>query len=104
LKIERVIITNSSVLEWALENDRKINDLLYNTIFDFSKSDKKSVTLLRLYSFSDKDQDGTDVVIDFKISKKELFETIDKLLKAYERYEEYEKCAEILKLQKSLVD
>ena len=104
MKIERVIITNSSVLEWALENDRKINDLLYNTIFDFSKSDKKSVTLLRLYSFSDKDQDGTDVVIDFKISKKELFETIDKLLKAYERYEEYEKCAEILKLQKSLVD
>jgi len=104
LKIERVVINNSSVVEWTLENDRKINDLLYDTIFEFSKSDKLSVTLLRIYSFSDKDQDGTDVVIDFKISKKELLETIDKLLKAYERYEEYEKCAEILKLQKSLVD
>lgn len=103
MKIERVIINNSSVLEWTLENDRKINDLLYNTVFDFSKSDKKSVTILRLYSFSDKSEDGMDVVIDFKISKSELTETIDKLLKSYEGYEEYEKCAEILKLQKSLV-
>lgn len=91
------------MLEWTLENDRKINDLLYNTVFDFSKSDKKSVTILRLYSFSDKSEDGMDVVIDFKISKSELTETIDKLLKSYEGYEEYEKCAEILKLQKSLV-
>ena len=104
MKIERVVINNSSVLEWTLENDRKINDLLYNTIFEFSKSDKLSVTLLRIYSFSDKSEGGMDVVTDFKISKKELSETIDKLLKAYEGYEEYEKCAEILKLQKSLVD
>jgi len=104
LKIERIVLTDSSILEWTLNNDKIINDLLYKNVFDFVKSDKTSVPILRIYSFSDKDEDGMDVVTDFTITKSEIGGTIQKLLEAYERYEEYEKCAKLLKLQKSLVE
>jgi hypothetical protein len=38
------------------------------------------------------------------ITKEELYDTVEKLLKAYEGDEYYERCAELLKLKNSLVD
>ena len=104
MKPEKVIIEESSILEWTLNNDKFINNLLYENVFPFVESDKTSVSILRIYSFYDKDEDGMDVVTDFTITKSQIKGTIQKLLKAYERYEEYEKCDKLLKLQKSLVE
>lgn len=91
-------------MQWSLENDYQINMAIYDNIFEFVKSDKSSYSVLRIYSFDDKDVDGTDIVTDFTITKSDLNGIIHKLLKSFERYEEYDKCAEILKLQRSLVD
>lgn len=104
MKTEKVVLEQSSILEWSLENDYKINMAIYDNIFEFVKSDKSSYSVLRIYSFDDKVMDGTDIVTDFTITKSELNGTIQKLLNSFERYEEYDKCAEILKLQRSLVD
>ena len=102
-KTKKVVLEESSIMEWSLENDYVINMAIYDNIFEFVKSDKSSYSVMRIYSFDDKDMDGTDIVTDFTITKSELNGTIDKLLKSFERYEEYDKCSEILKLQKSLV-
>lgn len=91
-------------MEWSLANDYKINMAIYDNIFEFVKSDKLSYSVIRIYSFDDKDVSGTDIVTDFTITKDELSGTIEKLLKSFEGYEEYDKCAKILKLQKSLVN
>lgn len=104
MKTEKVVLENSSIMEWSLENDYKINMAIYDNIFEFVKSDKLSYSVMRIYSFDDKDVDGTDIVTDFTITKGELNGTIEKLLKSFESYEEYDKCAKILKLQKSLVN
>jgi|SaaInlStandDraft_1057018.scaffolds.fasta_scaffold226987_2 predicted DNA-binding protein YlxM (UPF0122 family) len=103
-KTKKVVLEESSIMEWSLENDYVINMAIYDNIFEFVKSDKSSYSVMRIYSFDDKDMDGTDIVTDFTITKSELNGTIDKLLKSFERYEEYDKCSEILKLQKSLVE
>lgn len=91
-------------MEWSLANDYKINMAIYDNIFEFVKSDKLSYSVMRIYSFDDKDVSGTDIVTDFTITKDEISGTIEKLLKSFEGYEEYDKCAKILKLQKSLVN
>ena len=103
-KTKKVVLEESSIMEWSLENDYVINMAIYDNIFEFVKSDKSSYSVMRIYSFDDKDMDGTDIVTDFTITKSELNGTIDKLLKSFERYEEYDKCSEISKLQKSLVE
>ena len=104
MKTEKVILEDSSILDWSLENDYEINMAIYSNIFDFVKSDKSSYSVMRIYSFNDNSGDGTDIVTDFTITKSELSKTIAKLLKSFEGYEEYDKCSKILKLQKSLVE
>ena len=104
MKTQKIVLEESSILDWSVENDYFINSVLYDNVFDFVKSDKLSFSVLRIYSFDDKDSDGMDIVTDFTITKDTIDGTIDKLLKSFERYEEYDKCADILRLQKSLVD
>ena len=90
------------MITWSIENHYTINTALYDTIFDFVKSDEMSYPALRIYSFGDKDMDGMDVVTDFTILRKDMVVSIQKLLESFEGYEEYDKCAKILKLQQSL--
>ena len=90
------------MVTWSIENHYTINLALYDTIFDFVKSDKSSYPAMRIYSFGDKDMDGMDVVTDFTIVRKDMVVSIQKLLESFEGYEEYDKCAKILKLQQSL--
>ena len=104
MKTKKIILEETSIIEWSIENDYVINCALYDNIFEFVKSDIPSYSVMRIFSFDDKDMDGTDVVTDFTITKKEINGTIEKLLESFEGYEEYDKCAKILKLQKSLVE
>lgn len=104
MKTKKIILEETSIIEWSIENDYVINCALYDNIFEFVKSDKSSYSVMRIFSFDDKDMDGTDVVTDFNITKKEINGTITKLLESFEKYEEYDKCAKLLKLQKSLVE
>jgi len=98
----KIFVSNTSLVDWSKENDELINEALYDRIFDFVESDKMSVSILKLYSMSDIDSDGTDIVIDFKITKKEIKETIKKLIQSFEEYEHYERCSELVKLKNSL--
>ena len=102
MKTKKIIIEDESMVTWSIENHYIINLALYDTIFDFVKSDILSYPAMRIYSFGDKDMDGTDVVTDFTIVRTDMDMAIQKLLEAFEGYEEYDKCAKILKLQKSL--
>lgn len=104
MKTEKLFLTNASILEWVDSNRDKLNQLLYDNLFDFAESDKMSFSILRIYSFSDKDSNGTDIVTNLLITKEDIIDTIDKLLKAYESDEYYERCAELLKLKNSLVN
>lgn len=63
-----------------------------------------SFSIMRIYSFDDKDSNGMDIVTNLLITKDEVSDTIEKLLKAYESGEYYERCAELLKLKNSLVN
>jgi hypothetical protein len=104
LKTEKLYLNNDSILEWVESNRTKLNQLLYDNVFDFAKSDKMSFSIMRIYSFDDKDSNGMDIVTNLLITKDELPDTIEKLLKAYESDEYYERCAELLKLKNSLVN
>lgn len=104
MKTEKLYLNSDSILNWVESNRDKINQLLYDNIFDFAKSDKTSVPILRIYSFDDKDSYGTDIVTNLMITKEDLLDTIEKLLQAYVSDEYYERCAELLKLKNSLVN
>jgi len=99
---QKVVLEEESILEWAISNDYFVNAVLYKNVFDFMKTDKLSFSVMRIYSFDDKDNDGMDIVTDFTITKEGILGTIQKLIEAFERYEEYENCSELLKLEKSL--
>ncbi len=104
MKTKKLYLNNDSILKWVESNRHTINELLYDNVFDFAKSDKMSFSIMRIYSFDDKDSNGTDIVTNLMITKEELVDTVEKLLKAYEGDEYYERCAELLKLKNSLVD
>ena len=104
MKTKKLYLSNDSILKWVESNRDTINQLLYDNIFDFAESDKMSFSIMRIYSFDDKDSNGMDIVTNLLITKDELMDTIEKLLKAYESDEDYERCAELLKLKNSLVN
>ena len=104
MKTKKLILNNDSIVNWVESNRDIINQLLYDNLFDFVKSDKMSFSIMRIYSFDDKDSDGTDIVTNLLITKDDIFDTIEKLLKAYEGDEYYERCAELLKPKNNLVD
>ena len=104
MKTKKLILNNDSIVNWVESNRDIINQLLYDNLFDFVKSDKMSFSIMRIYSFDDTDSDGTDIVTNLLITKDDIFDTIEKLLKAYEGDEYYERCAELLKPKNNLVD
>ncbi len=90
--------------EWASDNKSTIMDAIYDNVFDFVRSNEEDRIVLRIIAGPKKlrrPQSINDLPmnVDFIISKEDIKETLEKLLEHCIEVEEYEKCAEIVKLQ-----
>jgi hypothetical protein len=90
--------------QWADANRGVIMDSIYSNVFDFIDSNEDDRVILQI---TPKIPQRTRIQIpaeqltnvDFIISKDDIDLTLHKMLEYYVEVEEYEKCAEILKLQ-----
>ena len=90
--------------EWANDNKSTIMNAIYENVFDFVRSNEEDRIVLRIIAGPKKirrPQSIEDIPmnVDFIISKEDIKETLQKLLEHCIEVEEYEKCAEIVKLQ-----
>ena len=90
--------------EWANDNKSTIMNAIYENVFEFIRSDEQDRIVLRIIAGPQKvrrPQSINDIPmnVDFIISKEDIKETLQKLLEHCIEVEEYEKCAEIVKLQ-----
>ena len=90
--------------EWASDNKSTIMDAIYDNVFDFVRSNEEDRIVLRIIAGptqTKKPRSINDLPmnVDFVISKEDIKETLEKLLEHCVEVEEYEKCAEIVKLQ-----
>ena len=90
--------------EWANDNKSTIMDAIYDNVFDFIKSKEEDRIVLRIIAGPKKmrrPQSIEDIPlnVDFIISREDIQETLQKLLEHCIEVEQYEKCAEIVKLQ-----
>ena len=90
--------------EWANDNKSTIMDAIYDNVFDFVRSNEEDRIVLRIIAGPQKvrrPQSINDLPmnVDFIISKEDIKETLEKLLEHCIEVEEYERCAEIVKLQ-----
>ena len=90
--------------EWASDNKSTIMNAIYDNVFDFVRSNEEDRIVLRIIAGPQKvrrPQSINDIPmnVDFIISKEDIKETLEKLLEHCIEVEEYEKCAEIVKLQ-----
>jgi hypothetical protein len=90
--------------EWAEKNRGIIMDSIYSNVFDFVQSkddDRIILQIIPILTKKSRIQRPAEppVKVDFIISKEDIDLTLDKMLEYYVEVEEYEKCAEILKLQ-----
>ena len=90
--------------EWANDNKSTIMNAIYENVFEFIRSDEEDRIVLRIIAGPQKvrrPQSINDIPmnVDFIISKEDIKETLEKLLEHCIEVEEYEKCAEIVKLQ-----
>jgi hypothetical protein len=90
--------------EWADENRGVIMDSIYSNVFDFVKStddDRIILQIIPIVTKRNRMQRPAEppVKVDFIISKEDIDLTLKKMLDYYIEVEEYEKCAEIYKLQ-----
>jgi len=92
------------IQQWAEENKGTIMDAIYENVSEFMASKEEDRIVLRIIAGPKKirrPQSINDVPmnVDFIISKEDIKETLQKLLEHCIEVEEYEKCAEIVKLQ-----
>jgi len=92
------------IQQWAEENKGTIMDAIYENVSEFMASKEEDRIVLRIIAGPKKvrrPQSINDVPmnVDFIISKQDINETLQKLLEHCIEFEEYEKCAEIVKLQ-----
>ena len=90
--------------EWANDNKSTIMDAIYENVFEFLESKEEDRIVLRIIAGPQKvrrPQSINDIPmnVDFIISKQDIHETLQKLLEHCIEVEEYERCAEIVKLQ-----
>ena len=90
--------------QWADANRGVIMDSIYSNVFDFidSKEDDRVILQItpKLPQRSRIQIPAEQLTnVDFIISKDDIDLTLHKMLEYYVEVEEYEKCAEILKLQ-----
>ena len=92
------------IQQWAEENKGTIMDAIYENVSEFMTSKEEDRIVLRIITGPKKirrPQSINDIPmnVDFIISKQDIHETLQKLLEHCIEVEEYEKCAEIVKLQ-----
>ena len=92
------------IQQWAEENKGTIVDAIYENVSEFMESKEEDRIVLRIITAPKKvrrPQSIEDIPmnVDFIISKQDIHETLQKLLEHCIEVEEYEKCAEIVKLQ-----
>jgi len=90
--------------EWASDNKSTIMNAIYDNVFEFIRSNEEDRIVLRIIAGPKqvrRPQSINDISmnVDFIISKEDIKETLEKLLEHCIEVEEYEKCAEIVKLQ-----
>lgn len=90
--------------EWAMDNKSTIMNAIYDNVFDFVRSNEEDRIVLRIIAGptqTKKPRSINDLPmnVDFVISREDIKETLEKLLEHCVEVEEYEKCAEIVKLQ-----
>jgi hypothetical protein len=91
--------------EWADTNKRVIMDSIYSNVFDFVESEENDRVVLQVSPKPQKVRrltltpSNVPVNVDFIISKDDIELTLRKMMEYYIEVEEYERCAEILKLQ-----
>ena len=92
------------IQQWAEENKGTIMDAIYENVSEFMASKEEDRIVLRIITGPKKlrrPQSIEDIPmnVDFIISREDIKETLQKLLEHCIEVEEYEKCAEIVKLQ-----
>jgi hypothetical protein len=108
LKPEEIYIDMSVPIPvWAEENRDTIMNALYKNIFDFVENKEDRRCVLRVISQLKTHKESqklkrNGVKVEFVVAKNDIEETIDKLIEHLEDIEEYEKCAELVKLKKKL--
>ena len=92
------------IQQWAEENKGTIMDAIYENVSEFMTSKEEDRIVLRIIAGPQKVRrphsiNDIPMNVDFIISKEDIKETLEKLLEHCIEVEEYEKCAEIVKLQ-----
>jgi len=97
---------NIPIETWVDENKCIIMNSIYENVFEFVDSEENDRIILQIHPDMGKEKnrrrinsDQSPVNVDFIISKLDIDLTIKKLLEHMIEIEEYEKCAEIVKLQ-----
>jgi hypothetical protein len=90
--------------QWADANKGVIMDSIYSNVFDFLESQEDDRIILSVSpKIGNKPRISRTIEppvnVDFIISKDDIDLTLKKMMDYYIEVEEYEKCAEILKLQ-----
>lgn len=94
--------------EWVEDNKDVVLNSLYENLPDFIDGDEPTKLVLKLIvkpSFQ-RGRMGLDsgLAFEFMLVKNELEDTIEGLLNHFIQTEEYEKCAELVKLKKKYLD
>jgi hypothetical protein len=100
---------NTPIERWADANKGVIMDSIYENVFEFMDSDEDDRIILQVQPVKEQERMikgsvrklniESPINVDFIISKDDIQLTLKKLLEHYVEIEEYEKCAEIVKLQ-----
>lgn len=100
---------NTPIERWADANKGVIMDSIYENVFEFMDSDEDDRVILQVQPVKEQERMikgsvrklniESPINVDFIISKDDIQLTLKKLLEHYVEIEEYEKCAEIVKLQ-----
>lgn len=104
LNYKKIYIENgSSMEEWIEDNKDVVLNSLYDSLAEFIDSDEATRLVLKLIIKPSNLRgripfDG--MAFEFMLVKNELEETMEGLLNHFVETEEYEKCAQIVKLQK----
>ncbi len=100
---------NTPIEQWAENNKGVIMDSIYDNVFEFMDSDEEDRVILQVQPVKEQERRikgsmrtfklESPINVDFIISKDDIQLTLRKLLEYYIEVEEYERCAEIVKLQ-----
>jgi hypothetical protein len=107
LKPKKIYIPKDvEIQNWVDDNRNEIMQSLYDNVFEFVKSKKDTAIVLQVISGHITRgrviDSSMSLNVDFIMIKDDILTTIDKLIYYMEEVEEYEKCAKLLNLKKSI--